>query len=166
MTIMATNKKANQIDLSDDEIPQKGLKAQYAALPFRMNKSGQPEVLLITSRETKRWVIPKGWPMSNKLPCQTAQIEAYEEAGILGNVRFEPVGFYRYLKQRIKKPVWCRVAVFPMTVEQQCATWPEKDERIGRWFSLEEAAKAVHEPELADIIRSFRPGKTLDTASH
>jgi NTP pyrophosphohydrolases including oxidative damage repair enzymes len=134
----------------------KGFRIQYAALPYRIMPDENIDILLITSRETHRWVLPKGWPMENKLPCQTAQTEAYEEAGIIGQITCEPVGFYTYPKiLEEQKYVWCHVAVFPLLVAQQCVIWPEKEERESNWFSPEEAAKCVHEQELADLLRSF-----------
>ena len=128
---------------------------QYAALPYRIDPKGQIYISLITSRETHRWIIPKGWPMDDKLPCQTAQMEAFEEAGIVGHIACEPIGFYSYPKLIGKKYIWCRVAVFPLRVEQQCVIWPEKEERDGNWFAPEEAAALVQEEELAEILRSF-----------
>ena len=128
--------------------------AQVAALPFR--RGGDLEILLITSRETRRWVIPKGWPMADRSAAGAAAQEAFEEAGLRGSISKRPVGAYRYMKQRAKgEPVDCRVEVFPLEVETQAEDWPEKGQRELRWFSAPDAADAVDEPELRDLIRRF-----------
>lgn len=129
---------------------------QYAALPWRRAKGGQIEVLLITSRETRRWVIPKGWPIKGLDPPASAAQEALEEAGITGAVWAEPVGGYGYdkrLKDGRLQPV--AVDVFPLAVEQELADWPEKGQREKRWFPSAEAAALVVEPQLAELIREF-----------
>ena len=128
---------------------------QYAALPFRAGPSGV-EILLITSRETRRWVIPKGWPMKDKAPHEAAAQEAHEEAGLEGDVADRPIGAYRYgkrLKTGQERPV--DVWVFPMRVSAENNDWPEKDERERRWFAPADAAAAVVEPELKVLIMAF-----------
>jgi 8-oxo-dGTP pyrophosphatase MutT (NUDIX family) len=127
---------------------------QYAALPYRRN--GTVEILLVSSRGTRRWVLPKGWPMKGRQPHAAAKQEALEEAGVVGKIAKESVGDYQYLK-RLKNgaAVLCTVTVFPMRVERQRKNWLEKDQRTTRWFSLPEAAEAVQEPELRDVIRNF-----------
>ncbi len=80
--------------------PQSGRK-QYAALPVRVAADGQIEVMLITSRGTKRWIIPKGWPMKKRTPAEAAVTEAFEEAGLKGEIVGQrPVSTYRYIKDR------------------------------------------------------------------
>ncbi|MBX9739167.1 MAG: NUDIX hydrolase [Beijerinckiaceae bacterium] len=129
---------------------------QYAALPFRT--APEPEVLLVSSRETKRWVIPKGWPMKGRKPHAAAAQEALEEAGLLGKIEKKSVGSYHYVKNmRNGAAILCRVDVFPLMVARQRKSWPERDQRVTRWFPLAQAAAAVREPELAAIIRSFEP---------
>lgn len=132
------------------------LRTQFAALPFRSSASGRVEVLLITSRGTRRWVIPKGWPIKGLSPEKSAATEAYEEAGVEGNVADRAIGSYRYRKRlRDGTAVTCEVDVFPLEVTGQRETWPEQGQRDMRWFDAEEAASLVHEPELARILRSF-----------
>jgi 8-oxo-dGTP pyrophosphatase MutT (NUDIX family) len=127
---------------------------QYAALPYRRKPS--VEILLISSRETKRWVLPKGWPMKGRKPHAAAAREAMEEAGLVGKIAKEAVGSYHYYK-RLKNGanVWCEVVVFPMLVEKQRKSWPEKAQRTTRWFPLSEAAEAVAEPDLKAVILAF-----------
>lgn len=128
-------------------------RTQYAALPFVCGPEGELRVLLVTSRETRRWVIPKGWPMKRLSPSGAAAREAYEEAGLVGEVGETAIGTYTYEK-RLKRrgSVTCRVEVFPLRVERQLETWPEREERTVRWFSLPEAARAVDEPDLGEMI--------------
>ena len=112
--------------------------------------------MLITSRETRRWVIPRGNPIRGLLPHHSAAQEAYEEAGLTGLVGRTELGSYRYRKRRLNgSSVTAAVDVFPMLVEGQSARFPERDERDRRWFSPEEAAAAVAEPGLAAIILGF-----------
>src|SRR5687768_10703659 len=73
---------------------------QYGALPYDPGEDGEPRVLLITSRETKRWVIPRGNPIAGLGPAQAAAQEAYEEAGIRGEIEESALGAYRYDKRR------------------------------------------------------------------
>ena len=130
-------------------------KVQYAALPFRPGRDGV-EVLLITSRETQRWVIPKGWPMKGKTPREAAALEAHEEAGLDGPVAEHPVGRYGYdkrLKGGKDRPV--EVLVFPLRVETLSDDWPEKAQRRREWFSPTVAAALVDEPELKALIMAF-----------
>lgn len=128
---------------------------QVAALPYRQGPDGV-EIMLITSRETRRWVIPKGWPMTGRTRPGAAEQEAFEEAGLSGAIAGEPVGTFDYLKQRAKAgDIDCRVEVYPLKVAEQAEDWPEKGQRDTRWFDAAEAAEAVDEPELAALIRRF-----------
>lgn len=127
---------------------------QVAALPFRI-KDGKIEVLLVTSRETRRWLIPKGWPMKGKKPYRAAEQEAVEEAGVKGDIKPEPLGFYDYWKRRAKHFDLCRVEVYPLEVSKQLDSWREKGQRQTQWFEVEEAAHQVLEPALAELIRSL-----------
>jgi 8-oxo-dGTP pyrophosphatase MutT (NUDIX family) len=125
---------------------------QVAALPFRRSKSGGLEVLLVTSRETQRWVIPKGWPWPQLADHLAAAEEAREEAGVRGTAMAEPIGTFGYDK-RIKngsKPLL--VDVFLLEVTQQLDKWPERKQRTRTWFKPEAAAEAVAEPELKALL--------------
>ncbi|WP_157217868.1 DUF47 family protein [Flavisphingomonas formosensis] len=135
---------------------------QIAALPYRIEDDGSASVLLITSRETRRWVIPKGNLIRGLDAHQAAAREAFEEAGISGIPCPSPIGQYRYDKRRKNGKVEeANVRVFPLAVVSQFDQWPEHGQRDTRWFSLPEAANAVQESELKMIIRSFRePTKT------
>jgi 8-oxo-dGTP pyrophosphatase MutT (NUDIX family) len=130
---------------------------QYAALPYRRRGKSHTEVMLVTSRETGRWIIPKGWPKRRKEPSASAAREAFEEAGVVGKVGRAPIGSYSYRK-RLKrgKVVVCRVDVFPLEVKRLKKSWPERSERQTQWFSRAAAAETVSEPRLSDIIRKLR----------
>jgi 8-oxo-dGTP pyrophosphatase MutT (NUDIX family) len=103
--------------------------------------------------KTRRWVIPKGWPMERLSPSNAARREAFEEAGITGSIRRTPIGHYMYDKvQRGGTKVPCKVQVFAMAVKAQWARWPEREERKRQWFSPKEAASRVVEPGLKAIL--------------
>jgi ADP-ribose pyrophosphatase YjhB (NUDIX family) len=126
---------------------------QYAALPYRRRVDGGIEVMLITSRETKRWIIPKGWPAPGLAPHDSAKNEAMEESGVVGRIGERSIGFYHYTKLVVDAAVPCKVEVFPLEVETQLVSWLEEGQRDIRWFELQEASEAVQEPELSAIIR-------------
>ncbi len=129
--------------------------AQYGALPWRI-ADGTLQILLITTRRTGRWIIPKGWPIDDHAPHHSAAREALEEAGLIGAVDEAPLGAFRYRKERKSGAVLpCTVTVFALRVIRQRKTWPEKAAREVRWFSLEEALAAVAEPELRRLIMKF-----------
>ena len=125
---------------------------QYGVIPWREAEGGR-RILLITSRETRRWVVPRGNPMPGLEPWQAAAEEAWEEAGIRGDVASEPLGAYRYDKRRPDGSFLpAEVRLFAMKVREEAGTWPESDERERRWFSPEEAAEAVDEPDLKALL--------------
>ncbi len=132
-------------------------RTQYAALPFRVGEGGRVEVLLTTSRETRRWVIPKGWPMKGFKPHKAAAREAFEETGAVGRAGKTAIGHYEYWKRLKDTFVLCRVEVFPLHVERLEDTWSEQEERQRRWFSQADAAIRVEEPGLRSLITDFAP---------
>lgn len=141
----------------EDDIPREALLAQVAALPYRVS-SGALEILLITSRDSGRWLIPKGWGMKNRTPSQAAEVEAFEEAGVSGAIAKQPVGEYTYAKTLKDGTVAaCRVDVFPLAVKRLAKKWKEKGQRHLQWMTQAEAAERVAESELARLIADFRP---------
>ena len=129
---------------------------QYAALPFRIDGDGSVQILLVTSRETRRWVLPKGWPIKHLRPSRVAEREAYEEAGLIGRVVGEQaIGSYGYDKRLPNARQRCQVWVFALRVDHQIDDWPEKPQRETKWFGTEDAANLVEERDLRSIIRSF-----------
>jgi len=108
-------------------------------LPYRFDSEAGVEVLLVTSRETGRWIIPKAWPIKGFKPAKTAAREAYEEAGVRGHVSGRPLGQYVYEKQMEDRVVSfpCEVQVFPLLVKTQLKKWPESGQRKVRWFPVQ-----------------------------
>jgi uncharacterized protein len=114
-------------------------------------------VLLVTSRETKRWVLPKGNLIAGLSPHAAAAHEAEEEAGVQGLACPTPLGTYRYRKtKKSGAALMVDVDVFPILVTQEMDEWEEQSERERRWFPLGEAANAVDEPDLQALIQLFR----------
>ncbi len=129
-------------------------RAQVAALPIRTGPAGS-EVMLVTSRETRRWIVPKGWPMKGRKDHEAAAQEAFEEAGITGKVHKHPIGAYTYTKRTGKNLEACRVMVYRLDVDEERPHWQERAQRTRRWFPVPEAAKIVSEPGLASMILSL-----------
>ncbi|MGD0434388.1 MAG: NUDIX hydrolase [Acetobacteraceae bacterium] len=137
-------------------MPKKNIRAsiQFGALPYRTRADGRPQVMLLTSRETRRWVIPKGWAIKGLKPADVAEREAYEEAGLVGHiVGKKPVGSFHYEKLLPNGRLLCEVSVFLLRVHHQVADWPERAQRETEWFDPIDAAGLVQESGLADIIR-------------
>ena len=127
---------------------------QIAALPYVIVRD-EILVCLITSRGTQRWIIPKGWPGAKRTGARTASREAYEEAGIVGEVANQPLGEYRSHKGLSNGfSVRTNITVFPLKASKQLADFPERGERQYRWLSPEEAAELCGEAGLRDILLS------------
>jgi 8-oxo-dGTP pyrophosphatase MutT (NUDIX family) len=135
-----------------------GVGVQFAALPFRV-EAATLQILLITSRETRRWVIPKGWPIRGLQPREVAAREALEEAGLVGRiVGKRSIGSYHYSKRLPdSQEALCRVKVFLLSVDHQLDDWPEKAQRECRWVTPETAARMVDEGGLAELLLSAFP---------
>ena len=132
--------------------PTVDARTQYGALCWRMHR-GKVEVLLITSRDTGRWVIPKGWPIDGLEPAQTAAREAWEEAGVEGDIADQGLGAFDYDKcVGLKGSVPCSVQVFGLRVAELKGKFPERKERRRKWFDFDKAARKVIEPELRALL--------------
>ena len=121
--------------------------AQSAVVPYRL-VDGLLEVLLITSRRRRRWTLPKGIVERGMTAAASAAKEAYEEAGVRGDVGSVPLGAYDYRK-------WggtCRVEVYPLRVLEELDAWPEAHERERRWLPLAEAIDAVRKDDLRRLL--------------
>lgn len=125
---------------------------QVAALPVRRGPDGTLHVLLVTTLQTHRWIIPKGWPWPGEHDHTSAAEEAREEAGVLGEARPGSIGSYTYEKRRASGPVPVRVEVYLLDVQEELDTWPECERRQRAWFTPTEAAQAVEEPELRQLL--------------
>jgi len=129
---------------------------QCAALPLLRAADGRVTLGLVTSRQTKRWVLPKGWVKRGRPLYETAADEAREEAGLVGRIGHEAIGRYTYRKRlHLLASMMCAVEVFPLEVMQQLQNWPEKHQRRVAFFPPEEAAGLVQEPELAVLLRGI-----------
>lgn len=143
--------KIKKTDSTDEPV----LRRQVAALPYRIADTGAVEILVITSRDTGRFIIPKGWPKKGYKKPESAAMEAFEEAGIAGKVSPKPVGSYTYWKRGVGEFERLQVIVYPLRVTKQRADWPEKGQRRMAWLSAADAALLVDEPELGSLIRAF-----------
>ena len=131
---------------------------QSAALPL-LGSGAALRVVLITSRETRRWVVPKGWIEAGEAPHRSAAREAFEEAGLHGEPEAEPFGAYAYPKRLSSGAVLpTEVLVFRFRVARLLRDWPERGERTRRLFAPDAAAALVAEPGLAALLRGLRPG--------
>ncbi|HEY0121964.1 MAG TPA: NUDIX hydrolase [Rhizobium sp.] len=139
---------------------------QYAAICYRKHpEPDQAEVLVVTSRESGRWIVPKGWPIKGKKPHEVAAIEAFEEAGVRGKIKKKRFGYFTYLKQLPDDSrVPCIVQLHLLEVEKTFENFPERGQRLSEWVSFTEAARRVREPELKSLLlaadRKMRRTKT------
>ena len=149
--------KPKSLPLSIDPTQKRMARAQFGALCYRVEEWAV-QVLLITSRRTKRWIVPKGWPEHGLTPAESAANEAREEAGVTGKVKRRPIGVYGYEKNvENADSLPCIVTLYALKVKKQSDTYPEESERQRQWFCCEEAASRVAEPELARLIKAFAP---------
>ena len=131
---------------------------QVGALPYRM-AGAATSILLVTSRQTGRWVVPKGNLMIGKTPHEAAAIEAEEEAGVRGRISPLPIGEFEYAKILPDgSSVPAIVTLFPLEVDEELARWKEIDQRRRQWFTAAEAAVLVEEVELGELIHRFGEG--------
>ena len=131
---------------------RKAPRRQFAALPVMPGEAGLM-VMLVTSRDTGRWVLPKGWPKKRLSGSELAALEAFEEAGLVGEVGSQAIGFYRYPKRMPDgRTVECNVDVYPMSVAEELEDWPERAQRQRRWFAVTEAAALVNEADLTTLL--------------
>lgn len=146
-----------QLPLNVDGSVRRDVRSQFAALCYRYQKD-KLRVLLITSRNTGRWIIPKGWPIDGKTPAETALQEAWEEAGVVGKCDDVCLGMFSYRKYLEEAEGFpCVGMVYPVRVKQLEDKYPEAGQRKRKWLSRNRAAKLVSEPELARILRDFDP---------
>jgi hypothetical protein len=129
---------------------------QVAAVPFRLAADGSLEVMLVTSRETRRFIVPKGWPMKGKSGRKAATIEAEQEAGVVGKTLKKPAGSYSYWKRLSNHFVRIDVTVYLLAVTEERADWREIGSRQRAWLSPADAATLIDEPELATLVATLQ----------
>lgn len=123
------------------------------------------EIMLVTSRQTRRWIIPKGNIDAGMSPHAAAAQEADEEAGVRGNISQDPLGSFTYEKCIVGGIyVTAKVVVYPLAVREVADDWKESKWRRRQWFAIDDAAEAIQEPGLRDIIRAF--GNAMRSGDH
>ncbi len=132
------------------------LRTQFAALCYRI-KDDKLQFCIVTSRRSKRWIVPKGWPMHGETPMDAAATEAFEEAGVRGKIYQRPIGVFSYYKVRSQDELPCMAVVYPLKVKKILKRWPEDRERERKWVSRKKAAQMVDDLELSVIIQTFNP---------
>ncbi len=146
-----------QLPLSLGRVKKADVRTQFAALCYRV-KNDKVQVLLVTSRRTRRWIIPKGWPMDGRTPGDSAAQEAWEEAGVVGRPDQRPLGMFSYNKDMGDDAGLPVVAmVYALKVKSLASDFPEVAERTRKWVSRKKAAEMVDSPELSRILRDFDP---------
>jgi 8-oxo-dGTP pyrophosphatase MutT (NUDIX family) len=157
-------KDATEMGLAIREQDATAPQEQLAALPWRRGGHGV-EVLMVTSRISGHWLIPKGWPMPGRTAPQAAQQEALEEAGITGRIGAGAIGSYRYDKLlKDGSAIACLVDVYPLLVESELDDWRERAARQRRWFSLAEASARAYEPGLRALLGMLDPAELAATS--
>ncbi|ESY72357.1 NUDIX hydrolase [Mesorhizobium sp. M0051] len=129
---------------------------QVAAIPFRLNARGDIEVMLVTSRTTRRFIVPKGWPMKGKNGRKAATIEAQEEAGVLGKTLKQPAGIYSYWKRLANRFVRVDVIVYLLEVTEELGNWQEAKRRQRAWLTPADAAMLIDEPDLSTLVKTLK----------
>jgi 8-oxo-dGTP pyrophosphatase MutT (NUDIX family) len=130
---------------------------QYAALPYRFTPAAALEILLVTTRRSRRWIIPKGWPIKGLKPPKSAAREAFEEAGVRGKIGAKSVGVFTYDKMLDEHgiEVRCEVKVYPLLVRRQSEEWPEFEQRLIQWAEPAKAVALIKEPKLKKLVAAF-----------
>lgn len=133
------------------------LQLQYGALPYRYTEDGAVEVLLVTSRSRRRWILPKGGPIEGLTPAQAAAHEAFEGAGVRGTIGSRPIGRFTYDRRLDEdgRSAPCEVTVFPLEVARQQQIWPDVWQRETRWLAANEAAALIDDDALRPLLQGF-----------
>ena len=144
------------------------VRIQYGALPYRLTPEAGMEILLVTTRQSRRWIIPKGWPIKGLKPPKSAAREAFEEAGVRGRVGGKSIGLFTYEKllDESGMRVNCEVKVYPLLVKRQSEVWPELEQRVVQWVAPARAVAMIREPELKALVAAFsRRGSAAGSAA-
>jgi 8-oxo-dGTP pyrophosphatase MutT (NUDIX family) len=141
------------------------VRVQYGALPYRFTPEATLEILVVTTRRTRRWIIPKGWPIKGLRPPKAAAREAFEEAGVTGRIGVKPVGAFTYEKVLDEAGVQatCEVKVYPLLVKRQLEVFPESEQRVLQWVDPAKAITLIKDPGLKKLVKVF--AKRLSAAA-
>jgi 8-oxo-dGTP pyrophosphatase MutT (NUDIX family) len=133
------------------------VRMQYGVLPYRFSQDAALEILLVTTRGTRRWIVPKGWPIKGLSPAKSAAREAFEEAGVTGRIGAKPIGFFAYdkLLDEAGGTTMCEVKIYPLLVKRQSHVWPESHQRTTQWVEASRAIAMIKESGLKKIVASF-----------
>ena len=147
-----------QLPLSFGQAEKTDVRTQFAALCYRV-KNQKVQILLVTSRGSRRWILPKGWPMDGKTPADSAAQEAWEEAGVRGTAVSRPLGMFSYSKALgdDDADLPCVAMIYAIRVTSLARDFPEVGQRTRKWMTRKKAAAMVDEPELSRILRDFDP---------
>jgi 8-oxo-dGTP pyrophosphatase MutT (NUDIX family) len=126
---------------------------QVAALPYRRDADGGLQFLIVTSRRTGKFIVPKGWPMKGKSDAEAAAREARQEAGVTGRIHQQPIGRYSYWKRLKDAFVPVTVIVFALEVDTEMDRFRESDKRERGWLRPEQAELLIEDPELRTLVR-------------
>ena len=147
----------NQLPLHFGQTVKSAVRTQFAALCYRI-KENKVQILMVTTRRSGRWIIPKGWPVNGMEPQNSAAREAWEEAGVIGRPEMRPLGLFSYSKfVSKKKSLSCVAVVYAVKVNSLAETFPEQGQRERKWVSSKKAASMVVEPDLAQILLDYNP---------
>jgi 8-oxo-dGTP pyrophosphatase MutT (NUDIX family) len=139
---------------------------QVGAVPWCRRAGSKLEVLLITSRRSGKWIVPRGWTSRLRRLPRSAKREALEEAGVRGFISREPIGHVDLPKDyRLAGTIQWRLALFSLEVTDVLETWKETGQRQRQWFSPEEAAKLVSPPEVGALILELAAAKQRQPSS-
>lgn len=153
MTLQSTK----QLPITIQASRKSDVRMQFAALCFRIVHD-KTQILLITSRRSRRWIVPKGWPMDGVTPGAAALQEAWEEAGVKGKAYERCLGLYSYSKMIERGVLFpCVAMVYPVRVKSLASDFPEAGQRQRKWLTPKKAAARISEPELAQILLTFDP---------
>jgi 8-oxo-dGTP pyrophosphatase MutT (NUDIX family) len=136
-------------------------------LPYRITSTAALEILIVTTRQSRRWIVPKGWPIKRLSASKSAAREAFEEAGVRGRIGARSIGIFRYKKganENGADPDY-QIKVFPLLVRRQSATWPEFGQRVVQWVEPEKAIALIRDPELKAIVEKFAKRAAAAAAS-
>ena len=133
------------------------MRVQYGALPYRFTPEAALEILVVTTRRTRRWIIPKGWPIKGLRPPKAAAREAYEEAGVTGRIGVKPIGTFTYDKALDEAGVeaTCEVKVYPLLVKRQAEVFPESEQRMLQWVDPARAIVLIKDAGLKKLVKAF-----------